>query len=99
MNYDDADDAVAELFESLVSRYQIGLETPMRGNCFISDSIQLYYKCHKVNFIKDGLHIDSPDWMKSKTATINPMNKKDNKCFQYAETVALNHADKKIRKE
>ena len=24
-------------------------------------------------------------------AKINPINKKDNKCFQYALTVALNH--------
>ena len=29
--------------------------------------------------------------------TINPINKKDNKCFQYAETVALNH--KEIKKD
>ena len=34
--------------------------------------------------------------MKSKKTTINPINKKDNKCFQYAVTVALNH--KEIKK-
>ena len=28
---------------------------------------------------------------KNKKATINPINKKDNKCFQYAATIALNH--------
>ena len=28
---------------------------------------------------------------KSKGATVNPENKKDNKCFQYAPTLALNH--------
>ena len=28
-------------------------------------------------------------------ATINPINKKDNKCFQYAVTVALNHEEMK----
>ena len=33
----------------------------------------------------------SPDWIKNKKATINPIKKKDNKCFQYALTVALNH--------
>ena len=33
---------------------------------------------------------------KQKTA-INPINKKYNKCFQYAETVALNH--EKIKKD
>ena len=34
--------------------------------------------------------------MKIKKATINPINKKDSKCFQYAITVALNHEE--IRK-
>ena len=35
--------------------------------------------------------MDSPDWIRNKKATINPINKKDKKCFQYAVTVALNH--------
>ena len=30
---------------------------------------------------------------KNKKATINPINKKDNKCFHYAVTVALNYAE------
>ena len=33
----------------------------------------------------------SPDWIISKKATINPINKRDNKLFQYAATVALNY--------
>ena len=33
---------------------------------------------------------------KNKKATINPINQKDNKCFQYAATVVLNHEE--IRK-
>ena len=32
-----------------------------------------------------------PDWIKSKKSTINPINKKDNMCSQYAITVVLNH--------
>ena len=35
-------------------------------------------------------HIDSLDWIKNKNAAINPINY-DDKCFQYAATVALNH--------
>ena len=47
MAYDDAN----ELFESLISRYQIGLQTSMRGSYFIFDSAQLlYYKYSKINF-------------------------------------------------
>ena len=53
----------------------------------------LYYKCHKINPNRGGSYIDSPDWIKNKKATINPINKKDNKCFQYTVTVALNHEE------
>ena len=51
----------------------------------------LYYKCHKINLNRGGLYIDSSDWIKNKKATINPINKNDNKCFQYTVTVALNY--------
>ena len=37
--------------------------------------------------------INSPDWIKSKETTIIPVNKKNNKCFQYAVTVALKHEE------
>ena len=53
----------------------------------------LYCKCLKINQNCDGSYIDSLDWIKNKKATINPINKKDNKCFQYAETVPLNHEE------
>ena len=50
----------------------------------IFHSVQLlYYKCHKIK---------SPDWIKKKKATITPKNT-DDKCFQYVETVALNHEE------
>ena len=48
-------------------------------------------KCHKINLNCGRTYIDSPDWIKNKKVTINPNNKKDNKCFQYNVTVALNH--------
>ena len=53
----------------------------------------LYYKCHKINFKLGRLYIGSPDWIKRKKVTINDINKKDNQCFQYAITVALNHKE------
>ena len=58
----------------------------------------MYYKRHKVNFKRGGLYIDSPNWIKTKKATINPKNK-DNKCFQYAATVALNFEEIESRPE
>ena len=50
-SYNDANEAVDELFESLRSRYQGNLETSMEASEFIFDSVQLmYYRCHSVNF-------------------------------------------------
>ena len=48
---------------------------------------------HKINLIlNQGVtYIDTPDWIKSKKATINPINKKDDKCFQYTVTIVINH--------
>ena len=67
MIYDNANDIVDELFKSLFSRYQSGLETLMRGRDFIFDSVQLlHYKCHKINFRRDGSYIDSPDLIKTR---------------------------------
>ena len=47
--------------------------------------LQHKFKC-------DGSYIDSPDLIKKKKATINPKNE-DDKCFQNATTVALNHKE------
>ena len=33
----------------------------------------------------------SPDWIVNKKATINPKNKKDNKCFQWLTISGLNY--------
>ena len=68
----------------------------MKGSEFVFDYVQLlYYKSYKINPNCGGSYVDSLDW-KNKKATINLINKKDNKCFQYGVTVALNH--KKIKK-
>ena len=62
------------------------------GSVFVYVHV-LYYRCHKINPNRGGSHIDSSDWITNKTATINPINKKDSKYFQYAVTVALNHEE------
>ena len=43
-------------------------------------------------FRHSGSYIDSTDWIKKKKATIHSKNK-DDKCFQYALTVALNYGE------
>ena len=76
-SYNDANEAVNELFEPLLSKYQDKLETSMKGRDFIFDSVQLMYckvKCSKVNFKRGGLYVDSPNWIKNKKATLKPKN-------------------------
>ena len=59
-------------------RNQIGLEKSMKGRDFIFDCVNLLYcKCHKISFNSDGSNRYSSDWIKSKKATINPVNKDD----------------------
>ena len=53
----------------------------------------MYYKCQRINPNCRESYIDSPDWIKSKKAATNRIDKKDNKCFQYNVTIALNHEE------
>ena len=97
--YNDVNEIVDEHFESLRSRYQGNLETSIRESDFIFDSVKLmYYKCHKVNFRRCGSCIDSPGCIKREKKTIFPKNIND-KCFQYAETVALDYEEIKWNRE
>ena len=91
--YSDANNVIDKLFKSLRSRYHDHLETSMKGNDFIFNSVQLMYcKSHEVRFIRGGSCIDSPGWIKKKKSTLNPKNTVD-KCFQYAATVALSYEE------
>ena len=51
----------------------------------------------KKNIRRGESYTVSPNWLANKGATINPKNKKDNKCFQYSITSALNYD--KIKKK
>ena len=91
----ETDYIINELFKSFLKKYQEVLETKMEGSNFVFESVDLlYYNLHKITLNNGGSYIDSPDQIKNKKATINPKNK-DNECFKYAITAALNH--KKIR--
>ena len=79
-------------FLNLFTKISRRLEESMRGSEFFYDGVDvLYYNLNKVSLSRSGSYIDSPKWVKNKGATINPQNKKDDRCFQYAVTVALNH--------
>ena len=46
-----------------------------------------------INSSRGGSYADSPDWVKSKKPTINSINRKGNKCFQYGVRISLNHEE------
>ena len=63
----------------------------MKGSEFEFDGVNLlYYDFNKTSLNRGGSYIESAKWIKDKKSTINSKNN-DNKCFQYAVTVALNH--------
>ena len=50
----------------------------------------MHYNLHKISLNRGGSYIDSPKWLRKKKAIISSKNN-DDKCFQYAATVALNY--------
>ena len=53
----------------------------MKGSQLVFESVDLlYYSLHKISLNRGGSHIDSPEWLKNKTAMINPKTK-DNACL------------------
>ena len=84
-------EVIEELFKPLLKRYKKELEESMRGSEFIFDAVNvLYYDLNKISLSRGKSYIDSPEWVKNKKTTINP-NNNDDRCFQYALTVALNY--------
>ena len=88
----ETDNAINELFNSFLRRYQDVLETKIKGSSYIFDKVNLLeYHFHKIILNRGSSHINYPERLRNKKATINPKNTKDNNCFQYAITAALNH--------
>ena len=89
MNGSDTDEIIKGLFESFLQKYEENLQEKMKGSDFEFDGVNfLYYDFNKISISRDGSYIDSPQWLKNKKSTINPINN-DYKCFQYAVTLAL----------
>ena len=93
MSGTETSDVINELFKSFFRKYQEELQTKMRGSNFTFERVNLlYYHLHKISLNRGGSYIDSPEWLKSKRATINPKND-DDECFKSALTIALNHEE------
>ena len=90
MEGSDTDEVIKSLFESFLKIYYLNLQDKMKGSDFAFDGVDyLYYDFNKTSINRGGSYIDSPQCLKNKKSTINPKNN-DDKCFQYAVTLALN---------
>ena len=89
----DTEDVIDTFFNTILQRFQQAQETSNdRGSDFIPESVELlYYYFRKINIRRAESYIMSPDWIVNKKATINPKNKRDNKCFQWATILELNY--------
>ena len=87
----ETEEVAENLIMQLLQKYQDNLQNKMKGSYFIFNGINyLYYDLNRITISKGGSYIESPKWLKDKKCTINQKNT-DNKCFQYATTLALNH--------
>ena len=90
MSGDDTNEIIKLLLESFLQRFEENLQNKMRGLQFEFDGINFfYYSLNKTSIYRGATYIDSPKWLKDKKSIINPKNN-DDKCFQYAVTLALN---------
>ena len=86
----ETEEVAEKLIMSILQKYQDHLQNKMKGSDFIFNGINyLYYDLNRITISKGGSYIESPKWVKDKKCTINQKNN-DNKCFQYATTLALN---------
>ena len=84
MTGSETDEVIEELFESLLQRYQRGLEESMRGSEFVFDDVNsLYYDLNKISSNRGKSYIESPERLKNKKEATN-MKNNDSRCFQYA---------------
>ena len=91
---DDTNDIINELTNSLFDNYQQQILIPRNGSGYVFDGVEvLGIPFHTIEVKRGSSYIKAPDWLKRKGATINPKNTKDNYCFMYAITVALNHEE------
>ena len=90
MNGSETEEIIESLYRSLLQNYNDNLQEKMKGSDFVFNGINyFYYDFNRVSISKGGSYIDSPKWLKDKKSTVNQKNN-DNKCFQYATTLALN---------
>ena len=75
INGTDTNEAINELINSFMKRYQEGLETKMKGSSYIFELVDLLeYHLHKISLNRGSSYIESPKWFYNKRVTTYPQN-------------------------
>ena len=86
----ETDDIIKRLINSFLNNYQKEEIILSNESNFVFESVDLLpYHIHKASLRRRNSYVKCSEWLINKRATINP-NNKDDKCFQYSITVALN---------
>ena len=85
---------VEEILKGMFAHIKTQTEHPaLPKSGFTLDHIMhLDIDFHQLELTRGGSHIESPDWIASKKAVINPKNK-DEECFKWAVIAALHHEE------
>ena len=81
----NTEDILNELLASLYEKFKEDLQLSRTSSSFVYESVEeLNIHFHKVDLQRGASCIPTPNWIKTKKATINPKNINDVFCFMYA---------------
>ena len=90
----DTNEIINQLLTSLYEKYEQDLTISHASNSFSYESVEeLNIHFNKIDLKRDASFIETPKWLKSKKATMNPKNAHDVYCFMHAITIALFHKE------
>ena len=74
-NCTETDEAINELFNSFLRKYQEGLETKMKGSGYILERVDLLeYHLHKIILNRGSSYIDSHEWVRNNCCIMQYIN-------------------------
>ena len=77
-----------------MKKYEQDIPISHASSSFSYESVEdLNIHFNKIDLKPGALFIETPKWLKSKKATINPKNARDVYCFMHAITIALFHKE------
>ena len=90
----DTNKIISQLLTSLYEKYEKDLTISRASSSFSYESVEeLNIHFNKIDLKRGASFIETPKWLKSKKATINPKNAHDVYCFMHAITIALFHKE------